>query len=356
MATDQDLNADEFGFEGVQARAYWVRFSTMLAIAVVVATVGLYRNSGAVVIAAMLIAPLMTPILGVASSLVMGRMRHVVYLLIAVAIASTGNVGLAYLMMFVADVPVGISIPEEVMARTDPGIEELMVALAAGIAGAYVHKHREEISLLPGVAIGVSLVPPLSAAGMLLYFGEPEHAWEATLLYLTNLSAIVLSACVVFLFLGIRPPVRDSTIVTRVRLGTAFAFVIVAVITLHLGSVTLERFQEARDEENVAAVVSAWAGDNPVEILRVDVLEKSNPRIVEIWLLLDIPLYLAREVLSPWEQYTSKLKGQDLYAGLRRVLGADTHIVLRGQPRHSAIIDLNTGEYLGLRTPSGEGE
>jgi uncharacterized hydrophobic protein (TIGR00271 family) len=304
----------------------------------------------------MLIAPLMTPILGIASSLVMGRTRRVFYLLIAVAIASTGNVGLAYLMMLVADVPLGMSIPAEVMARTDPGIEELMVALAAGIAGAYVHKHREEISLLPGVAIGVSLVPPLSAAGMLLYFGEPQHAWEATLLYLTNLSAIVLSACVVFLVLGMRPPMRETGLITKVSLGTTFTFAMVALITLHLGSVTLERFREVRDEENVAAVVSAWAGDNPVEILRVDVLERSNPRIVEIWLLLDIPLYLAREVVPPWEQYTSKLTGRDLYAALRRVLGPDTHIVLRGQPRHSATIDLKTGDYLGLHTPSEESD
>ena len=89
---------------------------------------------------------------------------------------------------------------------------------------------------------------------------------------------------------------------------------------------------------------------------KFEVERSRKARMVEIWLLLDRPLYLAREVLSPWEQYTSKLKGKDLYAGLRRVLGPDTHIVLRGQPRHSAIIDLNTGDYLGLRTPNGEGK
>ena len=92
----------------------------------------------------------------------------------------------------------GMVIPAQVLARTDPGLEELMVAFAAGIAGAYVQMRKEEASLLPGVAIGVSLAPPLAAAGILFNFGELADAWEAALLYLTNLAAIVLAACGVF--------------------------------------------------------------------------------------------------------------------------------------------------------------
>ena len=64
---------------------------------------------------------------------------------------------------------------------------------------------KSEINLLPGVAIGVSLVPPLSAAGMLIYFGAFDSAFEAGLLFLTNLAAIILSACGVFFLLGVRP-------------------------------------------------------------------------------------------------------------------------------------------------------
>jgi len=170
----------------------------MLGIAIVIATVGLYRNSGAVVIAAMLIASLMTPIPGIASAMVMGWTRRMLYLLSVVIFASFGTVGLAYVILLLADAPKGMVIPAQVLARTDPGLEELMVALAAGIAGAYVQMRKEEASLLPGVAIGVSLVPPLAAAGILLNFGELADAWEAALLYLTNLAAIVLAACGVF--------------------------------------------------------------------------------------------------------------------------------------------------------------
>ena len=72
MKTAVNDFANEPFFDPDNARGYWVRFGTLLGIAAVIATIGLYRNSGAVVIAAMLIAPLMTPILGIAKALVLG--------------------------------------------------------------------------------------------------------------------------------------------------------------------------------------------------------------------------------------------------------------------------------------------
>ena len=351
MTTEKERQTANLTFEDEQDQAYWVRFSTMLAIAVVIATVGLYRHAGALVSAAMLIAPLMTPILGIASSLVKGLTRRLLYLLTAVAIASVGNVVLAYVLIFVADAPRGMTIPSEVMARTDPGLEELMVALAAGIAGAYVQERKADISLLPGVAIGVSLVPPLSAAGILLFFGESRHAWEATLLYLTNLAAIVLSACAVFLLLGMRPAVRDSRHVVRVSLGTAITFGILVVIAIQLTTVTLERFRQARDKEQVVAAVRAWAGENPVEIIRLDVFGK-EPKTLELWLMVDAPFHHSRTILPPVEQIAPGLDIKDLYGALAQVLGPDANLVARAQLRYSGVVQLKTGKVLGL-PPSG---
>ena len=351
MTSGQDRRTDDLHFEGKNAE-YWVRFSTLLAIAVVIATVGLYRDSAAVVIAAMLIAPLMTPILGIATSVVMGRSKRVLYLLSAVAVSSIGTISLAYLIMFVADAPRGMNIPSEVMARTDPGLEELMVALAAGIAGAYVQTRKAELSLLPGVAIGVALVPPLAAAGILLYFGEPERAWEATLLYLTNLAAIVLSACAVFLALGMRPVWRDKGYAARVGFGTTVTFIVVAIITFQLAEVTWERFREARDEERVVAAVRKWAGDHPIEVARVNVLEKSKRRIVELWVIFDAPLHLAEKVVAPREHVPPGLEVKDLFEALARVLGPDTGLALRAQIRYSGVVNLRTGRNTGL-PPTG---
>ncbi|NRA98239.1 MAG: DUF389 domain-containing protein [Rhodobacteraceae bacterium] len=166
-------------FEGASRRDYWRRFSALLALSVIIATMGLTRDSGAVVIAAMLIAPLMTPILGIAAAMMLGWTQRALRLFFIVFIAALASIALAMLVMFVADIPLGFTLPREVTARTDPGIEELIVALAAGAAGAYVQLNRKEISLLPGAAIGVALVPPLSAAGILLYFGEYRGGYEA---------------------------------------------------------------------------------------------------------------------------------------------------------------------------------
>lgn len=351
MSSEQEIRADDLYFEGKSAESYWIRFSTMLAIAVVIATVGLYRDSPSVVIAAMLIAPLMTPILGIATSMVMGWTKRVLYLLSAVAVSSIGTIILAYVIMFLADAPRGMNIPTEVMARTDPGLEELMVALAAGIAGAYVQARKAELSLLPGVAIGVALVPPLAAAGILLYFGEPERAWEATLLYFTNLAAIVLSACAVFLALGMRPVWRDKGYAARVGLGTTVTFVVVAVITFQLAGVTWERFQEAREEEKVVAAVRKWAGDHPVEIARVNVLEKTERRIVELWVIFDAPLHLAKKVVAPQEHVPPGLEVNDLFEALAQILGPDTGLALRAQIRYSGVVNLRTGKDTGLPSP-----
>ena len=142
MNKTEDAGPLEIYFEGDDRRAYWIRFANMLGISVLIATVGLYRNSGAVVIAAMLIAPLMTPILGISSAMVMGWTRRMLYLLAVVGVASCGTIALAFAIMYLSDAPKGMTIPAEVMARTDPGLEELMIALAAGIAGAYVQMHR----------------------------------------------------------------------------------------------------------------------------------------------------------------------------------------------------------------------
>ena len=118
--------------------------------------------------------------------------------------------------------------------RTDPGLEELLIALAAGIAGAYVEVRHEETGLLPGVAIGVSLVPPLAAVGILLYFDQGALAWEAFLLFVTNLAAIVLAACAVFIVLGMRPRILDAALTLRISLGSFVSLIIVVALAIEL--------------------------------------------------------------------------------------------------------------------------
>lgn len=320
--------------EKERSQTDWIRFYILLAISVVMATVGLYRNSEAVVIAAMLIAPLMSPILDVASALVMGWLARVLRLLLAIGIASILTITLSFVIPFLVDAPRGMIIPAQVMARTDPGLEELVIAIASGLAGAYVQMRKQEAALLPGVAIGVSLVPPLSAAGLLLYFGEPALAWEATELFLTNLSAIVLCASVVFVALGLRPVMREKGYGIRVGVGAIILLAGVALITLDLARETIARFQEARDEERVLVATREWIGSHPVEIQRVDVKRDT----VEISLIFDVPLHFITESKAPREMVSEELKAPKLFRRVQEILGRPVETIYRGQLRYSSVL------------------
>ena len=312
-------------------RAYWGRFAIFLLISVVIASLGLYRNSGALVIAAMLLAPLMTPILGIAAALVKGWTVRLLRMAAFVIAATVATIATAFLLFVLLDVPRGLVLASEVLARTDPGLEELLVALAAGLAGAYAELRHEEVSLVPGVAIGVSLVPPLCAAGILLYFGEPELAWEATLLYLTNLAAIVFAAAGVFLVMGLRPALRDRALTARVALGTIIAGTAVVVLAVQLGASTLRRFHEARDESLVVEAIQEWSRGHRVEIVRADV----RGQLVDVRFVIDVPLQMADVLVAPGELVSTDLDAGLLAEQIRKKLGRDVRVRFSGQIRYS---------------------
>lgn len=289
----------------------------------------------------MLIAPLMTPILGIAAAMVMGWSRRAFLLLLTVCIAASASVALAWVLVLVSDVPRGIIIPSEVIARTDPGTEELIVALAAGIAGAYVQIQRSEISLLPGAAIGVSLVPPLCAAGILLYYGEMDDAYEAALLFATNLGAIILSAYAVYVY--------SSRSAFRVRLHkrvVGFSAGLIAItgflglIAAQLIASTVNRYHETRAEAALAAVIRDWSDPVSVELLRVDVRPRRN--FAEVWLIVDLPIEAQYQIASVADMLPDSLRDTPLRKPVLEVLGPEYTVVFRYQTRIAAQIELGT--------------
>lgn len=306
---------------------YWGRFYMLLSIAAIVATIGLISDSGAVVIAAMLLAPLMEPILGIASVLVQGYLGRGARLLTATLVAAIVTVGWGYMILVLFDVPLGVEIPSEVMARTNPGLTDLLVALVAGIAGAYVQVRKEEAGLIPGVAIGVSLVPPLAAAGILLYHGQPAEAGDAALLFLTNLAAIVLSACAVFFALGIRPARRGRGAALGVGLGAAVSLLVVAIIAWHLTDRTLLLLREAREEQQISTVLKSWAGSEPVEIRKIEV----SGDVVEIRLLFGVPWSGADQQVAPGEMVSDTLSEVRLRDLIAVALDRQVTLQLSGQ-------------------------
>ncbi len=328
-------------FEGADKAAFWRRFCLLLAISTVIASMGLLRDSGSVVIAAMLVAPLMTPILGIAAAMVMGWVKRAIILLLIVISAAACCIVLSYVLMYVVHVPSKIRIPEQVLARTDPGIEDLIIALAAGASGAYVQIQKAEITLLPGAAIGVSLVPPLSAAGVLIYFGQSIGAEESILLFCTNLSAIILSACAVYVLSGTGTTIiRKSKRRKNFALSIATVFLVLFVILVPLTSATYYRYSGARAEMEMAIKIKEWAIPYSVEILRVSVNTRRN--LAEIWTIVDLPVEVASQVAPISEQIPEQLKMQSFFDIARGVLDESYSISIRYQTRIAGIIDLKS--------------
>ncbi len=260
---DEDAVAalDDLLPEGSALPQYVARFAALIALSSSIAAFGLLANSGAVVIGAMLVAPLMTPIMGAAAATVRAQNRR---LLLAMVIIAGGTVLAIAVGWFVSLLAAGRvidvrALPEEIRSRTFPGLLDLGIAITAGAAAGFIQPRRSTISALPGVGIAVALVPPLATVGITAHLGLAGEARNAFLLYLTNLAAIIFSAGIVLLLSGFRPEGSPGAGVIRVRLAVTLAAVaaVAVPLTLHTQSVILDQ----RLRSAVLAAVEAWDDD-----------------------------------------------------------------------------------------------
>jgi len=218
----------------VQSSAAWnFDFLTLMVLSTTMAAIGLIQNSAAVVIGAMLVAPLMTPLLGLGLALVQGNpvlarlsLRSVIWGL-CVSLLGGWLVGVA---------TTGLEEPtREMLARGGPGLLDLAVAFAAGLAAAYASSRPSLIAALPGVAIAAALVPPIATSGLALSLGDFPLAIGALLLFVINMVTIVLAAMIALWLVGIRNIGRIS-LWTRVSGATVIAATLTLGVFLSLQS------------------------------------------------------------------------------------------------------------------------
>ena len=233
------------------------RFTILLGLAGVISAVGLIADSVASIIGAMIIAPLMGPIIGIALGIVTGDRRRAMRSLLVTIFGVVFTIVLAVAIGSWLATPT-LTVTPEIVARTSPTILDLVIALASGAAGAYGVSNRKVSDALAGVAISISLVPPLSTVGLLLGQGDYTGASGAMLLFMTNFVSIVLAASVVFVLVGIAPigelVGRDSR--TRAWLVTFAAGALVLLIPLALAFQTT--YIESSDEIAAGRAVEAW--------------------------------------------------------------------------------------------------
>ncbi len=247
--------------------AYLRRFAVLMALSTLIATFGIATDSAPVVIGAMLVAPLMTPLLGLACALTTAVPRRQLESALTVAGASVGAIALAWLAAKTFPEPRFVTEQSgELLARTKPGTLDMSIALAAGAAGAYVTVHRQVVSALPGAAIAVALIPPLAAVGISIELGRTDLANGAILLYLTNLAGIILAAAITFIVTGVVARRDGGRFTTRTRWGLTAATVMVIVLGIPLATAGRNAINTARDEHAIGATVTTWIGSQDIAL------------------------------------------------------------------------------------------
>ncbi len=251
-----------------QNRKMVVRFGLMLTLSVTIAVMGLAADSAAVVIGAMLIAPLMTPIMTFSAAVGLGLGRRAIQ---AAFLVVAGAVWSIVFSIVLARLLPTVTIGSEVLARTAPDVRDLIVAIAAGAAGAYATAREDVSSALPGVAVAVALVPPLAATGILLEAGRRVEAEGSALLFLTNLLAIIVSALVVLLATGVIPTVRLLFRSSRIAMTAAAIVLATVLIAVPLTTRSLDAASSSRQEALVAETIADWLDDAELDVTSFDV-------------------------------------------------------------------------------------
>ncbi len=221
-----------------------------------IATLGLLTNSPAVIIGAMLVAPLMSPVLGLGLGSLVGDTKLFWSALSALLRGAIFAVLLSIILAWVNEqLPFVVlqELPQEITSRTLPTPLDLGVALAGGLAAAFALAQPQLSAALPGVAIATALMPPLCVIGIGIALGDWDVARGAGLLFLTNIVAIAAAGIFIFWVLGFRPKRREGEGVFPRSL--VISLVLMAVLLVPLGLQSYQFVQQATRTGQINQVV-----------------------------------------------------------------------------------------------------
>ncbi|WP_018156976.1 DUF389 domain-containing protein [Demetria terragena] len=249
LSEDLEFTGDTVGKQS----AFW----SMLVLSGIIAAAGVFSDSTATVIGAMIIAPLSTPIMGIALAVVKRQINgSIPYVLGGVAVVVA--LGLLFSLALPADYELlGNS---QISGRVSPSLIDLVAALGSGLAGALAFARRDVGSVLPGVAISISLVPPLVVVGLCLGQGSFGLAAGAMLLFVSNVVSLVIAGLFLFTVLGYTAPgdTADDAHADRTSKTVALLFTVVVVF---LGINTAANYLLAHWESAVKQAADRWVAD-----------------------------------------------------------------------------------------------
>jgi uncharacterized hydrophobic protein (TIGR00271 family) len=199
--TLEELGEELFLDVGDVATKRW-RFAILLMMAAIIASAGLLADSTATVIGAMIVAPLGTPIMGTGLGIVTGNGRRMVASALTVLIGGAGVFAIGWFLAAILPDLVPLDENSQITGRVSPSLIDLVAAVATGFAGAYGLARKDVSDVMPGVAIAISLVPPLAVVGITAQARDLDGAFGAFQLFASNMLAMIVAASILFTLYG----------------------------------------------------------------------------------------------------------------------------------------------------------
>ncbi|MFD3706611.1 DUF389 domain-containing protein [Nocardia sp. NPDC058658] len=281
------------GAVGSKRSAFWI----MLVLSAVIAISGVVGDSTATVIGAMIVAPLSIPILGVALGVVTGRAPLLGRSLLLVLAGIVVVVTLGFLFAQLLPNPVNVLSNAQVVGRTSPKLMDLTAAMATGLVAAIAITRRDVGDVLPGVAIAISLVPPLGVVGVCLGSHAPALAGGAFVLFASNVVAMIITSTIVLLIAGYARDADPSTLgrgKAYIVLGSALVLVAVPMVLNSLTTLWAGQISDAAQD---------WLRDSP-DAQVLDVTLHSDVATVSVLAPQELPpreaLQQKVDELVPW--------------------------------------------------------
>jgi uncharacterized hydrophobic protein (TIGR00271 family) len=248
---------DQLFFEGPERSRRLSRYWLLLPLAAVIAAAGVVSDSTATVIGAMIVAPLMTPILGIVLAVVLADRANLRRCVVLVVAGAAAVVAIGWLLGLFVPYPVVAADNTQVAARVTPRIVDLVAALATGAVGSVALARSDISDALPGVAIAISLVPPLAVVGLTLESGAPRQSLGAFLLFTTNVAAILASGIVVMAFHRVHRVFGAEGFRYAGAIAIIAVLLLVVIVPLQINTDRIDKTNVRQSE--VQAVAQRWA-------------------------------------------------------------------------------------------------
>ncbi len=249
----------------------------ILACAIVIASVGLNVNSTAVIIGAMLISPLMGPIVGTGFALAIYDFDLLKKSGRNLLIATIVSLLVATIYFFVSPFK---ETQSELLARTSPNIYDVLIAFFGGLVGVIALTRVEKGNPIPGVAIATALMPPLCTAGYGLAIGNFSYFFGAFYLYSINCFFICISTFLIVKYLKYEPVNNLNTkFEKQIRYGITSLIFVMIIPSFYLA---FNLFQEKKFSQKVELFISKEFSNNGYALIYKDISYTTNPKKIEL--------------------------------------------------------------------------